>query len=123
MNQATFVILPMLGKHADEYPRFRDCFATDGNIHVFTRVGGGNRENYQEAIDKLRAFPDYITDYDDDFDCTYATFEFKVPEKWKKDYELIMAGKLKEISEEYKQELYRVYPKLKVQFDELFRKD
>lgn len=26
VNQATFYILPMLGKHPDEYPRFRDCF-------------------------------------------------------------------------------------------------
>ncbi len=25
VNPATFFILPMLGKHPDEYPRFRDC--------------------------------------------------------------------------------------------------
>lgn len=26
VNPATFIILPMLGKHPNEYPRFRDCF-------------------------------------------------------------------------------------------------
>ena len=27
VNPATFFILPMLGKHPDEFPRFRDCWA------------------------------------------------------------------------------------------------
>jgi hypothetical protein len=122
VNQSNFVILPMLGKHANEYPRFRDCFATDGKIKVFTRLGGGNREDYQAEIDILRAMPEYVTDYDDEFDCTYATFVFKVPEKWQKDYDLIIGGSFKDISEEYKQEIYRVYPKLKVQLEEVFAK-
>ena len=29
VNLATFIILPMLGKHPDEYPRFRDCFIAE----------------------------------------------------------------------------------------------
>ena len=50
VTSAVFFVLPMLGKHPDEYPRFRDCFLKDAehpeydnHIHVYTRVGGGNR--------------------------------------------------------------------------------
>ena len=45
VNPATFLFLPMLGKHPDEYPRFRDCFISEDETQkiVFTRVGGGNR--------------------------------------------------------------------------------
>ncbi len=45
VNPATFFILPMLGKHPDEYPRFRDCFVGEDqkSIEILTRVGGGNR--------------------------------------------------------------------------------
>jgi len=50
VNQATFYILLMLGKHPEEYPRFRDCFISetehpqyDNMIHIYTRVGGNNR--------------------------------------------------------------------------------
>lgn len=140
-NPATFIILPMLGKHPDMYPRFRDCFIgklTNSNtdrdsfgiplkdrdeqnvISVYTRVGGGNREEYQEEINTLRKSKYYIEDYDDDFDTTYATFIFSVPKKWKKDFHLIKEGKLTEISTEYKKELYDIFPKLKDEFDKIF---
>ncbi len=142
VNPATFFILPMLGKHPDEYPRFRDCWAgktstdeendqfgipvihnnpEDKMISVYTRVGGCNRDNYEEEINKLRAIPEYIRDFDDDFDCTFATFEFKVPEKWIKDYDVIVEGKIQDISKEYKAELYKVYPKLKEKLDTIFK--
>ena len=44
-NPACILILPMIGRGGQEgYPRFRDCFVTDeGNIAVYTRVGGNNR--------------------------------------------------------------------------------
>lgn len=57
MNPIAFFVLPMLGdKHPDEWPRFRDVFLKDEEhpeydmfIHVYTRVGGGNRnEGYGE---------------------------------------------------------------------------
>ena len=48
VNQTcVFFILPMLGRHPDKYPRFRDCFLSDEEhpeydnyIHVYPRVGG-----------------------------------------------------------------------------------
>lgn len=130
----TWLLLPMLGKHPDEYPRFRDCFAgkatnSDENdqfgiprkqkdlskklISVYTRVGGGNREDYQKEIDELRAMPGYVEDYDDDFDCTFATFVFEVPKEFIADYDLILDNKLMETSQAYKDQVDKVYPKLK----------
>ena len=127
VSSATFFILPMLGKHPDEYPRFRDCFVSDpehkehdNKIHVYTRVGGGNREYYDDEIEELRAMPGYVGDFDDSFDCTYATFIFDVPEKFKKDFTLIVEGKVHDTSEDYRSTLYKVYPKLKEQFDNIF---
>lgn len=111
-NPACVYILPMLGKKSDEYPRFRDCFVTeDNNIAIFTRVGGGNRgQGYGE--EKLMEDENFIRDYDDDFDNTYATYVFKVPEKWKADFDLIMDGKCSEVSDEYVALIKEFYPKL-----------
>jgi len=165
VNPAAFFILPMLGKHADDYPRFRDCFVQkrkfklnkDGLplmsidedspkwfdnefksdpepvICVFTRMGGGNSECWEDGepdcdcpaceADKLENHECFVERFDDDFDCTYCTFVFKVPEKWLDDYQKILDGNLTEISDEYKSELYRVYPKLKDKFDIIFSEE
>jgi len=63
---------------------------------VYTRNGGGNRDHWDDdrepgidcdctgciATYRLPAHGLYISDADDDFDCTYATFYFDVPEKY-----------------------------------------
>lgn len=137
VNPATFYILPMLGKHPDEYPRFRDCFVgslenseeldsigipkktttIEKVISVYTRVGGNNRGTYSEEIRALREMPTYIKDYDDSFDNTFATFVFSVPEKWEKDFDTIAIEISNTITSEYKEELKKVYPKLADRFD------
>jgi len=111
----------MLGeKHPDAYPRFRDCFVGENEICVYTRVGGGNREcGYGE--EKLYEHPNYLRTEDDDYDSTYATYYFSVPDEWKNDFEKIIDGKINEISNEYKERLYKVFPKLKEKFDEIFQ--
>jgi hypothetical protein len=133
VQPATFFLLPMLGKHPDEYPRFRDCFAGKQNtdeeldqfgipvhkhgdealISVYTRVGGGNRDDYDKEIKELQAMAGYVKDFDDDFDTTFATFVFKVPERFLNDFKLIKEGKIMETSKEYKAIVDKVYPKLK----------
>ena len=142
VNPATFFILPMLGeKHPDSYPRFRDCFVGELSnsdeddqfgipkkeldqskrvISVYTRVGGGNREDYKDEIKELRSHPNYIWDYDDDFDSTFATFQFSVPKEFESDYDLVLKGEIERISDKYKERLYTVYPKLKETFDSIF---
>lgn len=120
VNPATFFFLPMLGeKHPDQYPRFRDCFIDNDEIHVYTRVGGGNRDcGYGE--EELQNHPNFLRDVDDDFDSTYATYIFSIPSEWKEDFENLKKGKLDEISQAYKDRLYTVFPKLKETFDTLF---
>lgn len=127
---ATFFILPLLGNHPDTYPRFRDCFTADdqypeydNHIHIYTRVGGGNREYYQEKIDKLRSIQGYVTDFDDSEDSTYATFVFRVPVSFQDDFDKISVGNIGATSTEYRTLLYKVYPKLKSKFDMIFNID
>jgi hypothetical protein len=78
MNPDTDKILGFLGKTREDFGRFRNVYMEDGYIVVFTRNGGGNRDDY---------FPEWVTDHpwyshdaDDDFDCTYANIYFKVPD-------------------------------------------
>lgn len=145
VNPATFFILPMLGeKHPDQYPRFRDCFVgklynsdtddefgipvkqtdqTEKVISVYTRVGGGNRNNYVDEIKELQSHPNYIKDYNDSFDSTFATFLFSVPKEFESDYDLVVAGRLRETSAFYQSRLYKVYPKLSEVFDKTFSHD
>ncbi len=126
VNPLTFSVLPMLGRHPDTYPRFRDCFVADeehpeydGHIHVYTRVGGNNRgEGYGE--EQLYADPNYVTTFDDSFDNTFATYVFRVPEKWQEDFDRIMDGGLENVSEEYQRQVRGVFPKLKSKLDELW---
>jgi len=145
VNPATFFILPVLGKHSDEYPRFRDCFlgelsnSKDGTdqfgiplkvyditkkvISVYTRVGGNNREDYKAEIAELRATPTYIKDYDDDFDNTFATFQFGFPKEFEGIYDSIIAeAPLNESPDNYKEILYKVFSKLTKTFDRIFEK-
>lgn len=81
-NKAAHVILATLGLTEADVGRFRDCFVANGEIAVYTRNGGGNREDYQEVFDKLAQHPCYLRDVDDEFDCTYATIYFRFPEEF-----------------------------------------
>ena len=111
-NPACILFMPMLGRKQEEWPRFRDCFLTEeNNIAIYTRVGGGNRGcGYGEEA--LYEDENFIKTYDDDFDTTYATYEFKVPEKWKADFDLIVGAKFSEVSDEYVNYLKEFYPTL-----------
>lgn len=112
-NPACIVLMPMLGRKQEEYPRFRDCFLSDDSqrIVIFTRVGGNNRgEGYGE--EKLYDDPNFVTTYNDDFDTTYGYYEFNPPEKWKADFDKIVGGKIKEVSDEYYKYVCEFYPLL-----------
>ena len=117
VNPATFIILPMLGKHPDEYPRFRDCFVNDGMIEVYTRVGGNNR-NCGYGEEELYKHPNFVRTYDDDFDSTYGYYVFSVPDEWKDDFNKLMSGE--KPSQRYIEQMCKVFPKLESKFKELF---
>lgn len=79
------ILLELLGLTPGDVGRFRDCYLKeeDGEgprrIVIYTRNGGDNREEYQPILDLLSERPGWIRDFDDDFDCTYASIEFNVP--------------------------------------------
>lgn len=118
-------LLPMLGRKSEEYPRFRDCWLSDDHTHIeiYTRVGGNNR-NCGFGEEKLYEDKNFAYTVDDDFDNTYAIYAFKVPDKWKNDFELIKEGKYSEVSEEYINVVKDMYPKLAEEgfIDNLFGK-
>ena len=143
VNPAAFLILPMLGHHPDKYPRFRDCFTGvegkpeyDDKIVVYTRSGGGNRDwlanadSYYDEGDTreegrifnedMQAFPEYVTDFDDEFDSTYAIWVFNVPDKWKEDYRRMKEATGEVPTKEYQEQMKQVYPKLAEQFEKLW---
>jgi len=128
VSQLTFFVLPMLGKHPDEYPRFRDFFLKDEEhpeydyyLHVYTRVGGGNR-GCDFGEEELMKHPNFVTTFDDSFDSTYGTYIFSVPDEWKDDFEKITTGKILEISDAYKNQIYKVFPKLEEKLKSMFEK-
>lgn len=78
------------------YPigRYRDIYLNKNGTKIIlvTRNCGGNREHYDsdpEGSDHdcpgcimnyhIDKHPNYIRDYDDDFDCTYAYVKYSVP--------------------------------------------
>lgn len=144
VNPLAIYLIPMLGeKHPQEYPRFRDCFSgvltnskTDKDqfgipkkvtsdeevISVYTRVGGANR-NSGFGEEELQAHPNFIRDFDDDFDSTFATYVFSVPEQFKDDYKKILDKNYRGISSELKDRMYKVFPLLKSLFDDIIFSD
>lgn len=80
MNPNTDVVLALLGLRQHDVERFRNVSLDleAGEISVYTRTGGGNREDYPQNA--LTSHPDYLRDKDDDFDSTYATFYLRIPQ-------------------------------------------
>lgn len=98
-NSNADILLASLGITRANVPRFRDCYLEDGKIVIYTRTGGGNRHYYESVKscrdeypeyfkegsespsgpwnEDLRDLPGYLTDSDDEYDVTYATFLFE----------------------------------------------
>jgi len=100
--------------------RFRDIYLNeDGTkIILYTRNGGGNREHWDFGYSeygegdtcpcpgciityRLPDHPNYLRDYDDDFDSTYAYVEFSVPDEYREELKN-GAGKPETVSEKFK---------------------
>ncbi|GAH11948.1 unnamed protein product [marine sediment metagenome] len=94
-NKLAPLLLKVLKLDTSDVGRFRDIYLNkDGTkIILLTRNGGGNREDYQDVFESMERHPNYLTDYDDDFDCTYAYIEFSVPERFKESIAKLSTGK------------------------------
>lgn len=120
MNPGSDFFLAMLNLQRGDVGRFRDCYLRRGPreaetvieteplyIVVYTRNGGGNREDYEAVTETLQAHPNYVTDYDDDFDCTYASYEFLVPEAFKAPMEEFVRATPESLPEATPQERFQ----------------
>jgi len=80
-NKDADLLLLMLGLAREDTGRFRDAFLhKEGDetlIAIYTRNGGNNRPDY--FPEWLTAHPLYVRDADDDFDNTYCTIFFRLP--------------------------------------------
>ena len=88
--------------------RFRDIWLNeDGSqIILYTRNGGGNRTYYHYIFAILRRHPNYLDDWDDDGDNTYAYISFSIPEEYKEFCKGLASGeKLESVSEKFKKTL------------------
>jgi hypothetical protein len=105
-NPASNVLLACLGITPQQIPRYRDCYIDKERMQIviYTRTGGGNRDyyeseqscrqNYPENFEAgqeapngpwnvdLRAVEGFVSDEDDDFDCTYAHFYYQFPAQY-----------------------------------------
>lgn len=97
-NPLSGLFLGMVGLTPADTGRFRDAYvektpedptksefdsSNNGGIWilcVYTRNGGGNREAGYGAT--MEASPYYLSDEDDDFDCTYATYKLQIPSQF-----------------------------------------
>lgn len=83
-NKDAMALLGMIELTRNDFQRYRDIWLNkEGTIiTVFTRLGGNNRKEYKQVFKNIRKNPYYVKDFDDNFDETYAYFQFKVPEKY-----------------------------------------
>jgi hypothetical protein len=86
-------VLRSLALEPNEIPRFRDAFIKDNGddnptLAIMTRTGGGNREDFVTENEVLETREGFIRTWDDDFDATFAYFEYEVPEN---DREMVYA--------------------------------
>lgn len=84
-NPNSDIVLAFIGLKECDVERFRDCGIDLNNkeIYIYTRTGGGNRDDYPNKL--LTSSPYYKYDKDDDFDSTYATYYYEFPKEIEQD--------------------------------------
>jgi hypothetical protein len=113
VNSTAGIFLRVIDLAPDMVPRIRDVW-TDENLEtvtVYARIGGGNREGYQEQINILRCHKYYINDEDCEFDRTYAKFTFSIPLEQKEEILKVISGH----AEDDLKKLYAVMTKTSTQ--------
>ena len=93
-NEKADKLLSMLALDRESFGRYRDVYlnADGSKIIVYTRCGGENREDYDWVFENMEEHPNYISDYDDEFDETYCYFEFEVPFEYRTEAARLSTG-------------------------------
>jgi len=81
-NDKEEFLLNVLSLNRTDFGRFRGVAVIEGKIEIYARIGGDNREDYQDVFLKLSKHPNYLYDEDNEYDNTYATIYFSIPEKY-----------------------------------------
>lgn len=111
-NPVAVLILPMLGRRTNEYPRYRDCYVTeDERIAVVTQCGGKFREK-GFGEEELYEDPNFVRTYDVEENTSYGIYEFDPPAEWSGDFYHIMQNEMPEVSDEYIAVVKEFYPRL-----------
>lgn len=115
-------IMAVLKKEPLDFGRFRDAWIENGTFAIYTRNGGGNREYYMPA--DIEEWDGYISDKDDDFDNTYATIYFEIPDRYKDFFSMFDSDKSgddrwQEYFESMKKPDYVPPPEIKELFEQI----
>ena len=115
--------------------RLRDVYLSKDKtkVVIFTRIGGGNRESYSASIKRHKNFKGCIRDYDDNFDNTYASFEYQIPSNKLIEVVAFLSSsdtttggeKLKQSLEKLEKdpdEFLKEHPRFKVMMDDIINK-
>jgi hypothetical protein len=110
MNPAAGYLLGSLNKTDGDFGRFRDAYYEKkddgtGRIIVYTRCGGGNRDDYEFVFNEMEVHPLYLTNYDDDFDSTYAYFEFLAPDSVNEFFKDMEAKDFEKVGDRFQREI------------------
>ena len=73
-----------------QIPRFRDVYLYPGEIRLLTRTGGGNRPDYEDANTLLTMRPNFLRDWDDQYDSTFAWWAYSFPEDWTEQLNMLV---------------------------------
>ena len=105
-NKDFDALLGILGLTKEKIGRYRDIYVSkDGEkIILFTRLGGGNRESHETNIKYLTSHKNYLKDYDDPVDDTYAYFEFSIPEGRENLCKYLSGKEVELVGEKFKKE-------------------
>lgn len=94
-NPDAAALIGFLGLNKEVFGRYRNIYlnAAGDKIIVYTRCGGHNRLEYDRVFEMMKRHPNYLRDFDDDHDNTYAYIEFSVPEKYQDTARLMKPDK------------------------------
>ena len=81
-NENADKILDLIDINRENFGRYRDCWLNpEGTIAtVLSRVGGGNRQNYEYVYENLKLHIRYIGYKEEPGDSTYVYFNFSIPD-------------------------------------------
>lgn len=84
-NPDAAVLIGFLGLNKEVFGRYRNIYLNSkgDKIIVYTRCGGLNRKEYSRVFEMMKKHPNYLRDYDDKNDNTYAYIEFSIPDRYK----------------------------------------